>query len=838
MSQECPGVEVSYYVLDGGSTDSSADIIRSYEPKLAYFRSRKDDGQSAAIAEGLAMGSGEIVAWINSDDAYPAGAFQKVAAFFSVHPDVDVLYGDCLMIDAHSVPVGLGTHVPVTWKDLFETPYLINQEATFMRRSLYARVGGVDPSYWGAMDYDLWLRLFREGKSTYLPEILGMHRMLEGQKSSSSERYVDEMKRARENFGRRYSITLSEWPFSEAGRKRLLTKWEQQSRPILEWIKEGCSEDAFNGAVLDIWQRYSRNGILPVRGTTSFGWTGPEALYVIDKQTLGPTMDWVFSAPVPRLCAHRLYLNLDGKSWDIDLKRPISITLPLSSNKRFSVFRITADRYFVPALENWGPAYFSLSVVSCPKPGGEHIISVQSMPNIPPVIFFSKLGVSEKDSTDTVKYPAGTLSDSKASGLKTHIKNTPLRIAFFSSSTAGVGSGCEHLIYNTAKALIARGHDARVYVMNSQMDDNPPFFVRRLPTFPLEKIIERVLSRLTGWNDIFFPSTALLRISRWLRSADIWHFHNLHAHYVSIPLLGLVSWTKRIVLSPVDQFLSTGYCPYAMGCERYLHGCGSCPRLAEPYPGISRDATRLLWHLKRIFFRSSKVNMLFHTQALASHYQATFVGQRPGRVLHYGVDINSNRKISPIVCADRLGVSLGSRFVVGLFHSYITDPRKGILPIIKALGDLDSQNPDEFELLVVGRGSDEVKDIVPSGLKITSLPFLRYPHELCNALNLCDALLYPTQAENLSLTCLCSLACGVPVITYDVGGQKEAVLHNVNGFVVALNDTEAMLAALMKIVSDPELLKRLSEGARRTAEELFDFDRYIDELLSYYYEQM
>ncbi len=186
LAQEGPGVEVFYYVLDGGSTDGSVDIIRSYAPRLAYFRSAKDDGQSAAIAEGLAMGGGEIVAWINSDDAYPPGAFRKVSDFFAAHPDVDVLYGDCLMTDAQSVPVGLGTHIPVTWEDLYETPYLINQESTFVRRSLYDRVGGVDPSYWGAMDYDLWLRLLREGRAVYVPEVLGIHRMVQGQKSSSS----------------------------------------------------------------------------------------------------------------------------------------------------------------------------------------------------------------------------------------------------------------------------------------------------------------------------------------------------------------------------------------------------------------------------------------------------------------------------------------------------------------------------------------------------------------------------------------------------------------------------------------------------------------------------
>ncbi len=96
LSQEGPDVDVSYYIMDGGSTDGSVDFIRSHESDLAFWRSEKDEGQSAAIKEGLAMGDGEIIAWINSDDFYPSGVFKKVAEYFSKHPEVAVIYGDCL----------------------------------------------------------------------------------------------------------------------------------------------------------------------------------------------------------------------------------------------------------------------------------------------------------------------------------------------------------------------------------------------------------------------------------------------------------------------------------------------------------------------------------------------------------------------------------------------------------------------------------------------------------------------------------------------------------------------------------------------------------------------
>lgn len=838
LSQEVSGVEVSYYVMDGGSTDGSPELIRSYEAKLEFWRSMQDKGQSSAIAEGLSMGNGDVVAWINSDDCYPTGAFKRVADFLTANPEVEIVYGDCLMVNEQSEPVGLGTHAPVSWEDLFETPYLINQESTFVRRSLYGKVGGVDPSFWGAMDYDLWLRIFREGKVVYLPEILGIHRILADQKSSLSERYIKEMQRARKKFAEFYALTVPMWPFSIEGRQRLINKWEQHWEPILKWIKTGCPETEFSGAVEAIWQRYSQKGVFAVKGTTSFDWIGPKAVYILDRQVVGPDIDWVFDRPFPPLGADGLSLDMDGRYSKVELNQKITKTVSLSADKRFSVLGIFANRAFIPAIENWGPAYFSLSAASYPKPKGERIISVQSIPNIPEMEELEKIKTANADSTLNIQ--AGKVVSSGNSPSASHSKKNrkPLRIALFTSNPASAGSGCERLVYDTARALLARGHDVRVYVMNSFWDENPPFFTRPLPNLPMEKAAEKFLSRLSGLNDMFFPSTALLRCRDWIRSADIWHFHNLHAHYLSIPLLGLLSWTKPVVISPVDQFLSTGYCPYTLGCERYLVGCGSCPRLSDSYPGISRDSTHFLWLVKRMFFRLSRVNMFFHTQALAAHYQKAFIRNSMSRVLYYGVDVYCNRQLPRTECAKSLGVDQSSRFVIGLFHSHITDARKGILPLISALSDLAGQFPDTFELLIVGHGSHAVKELIPPYLSATTLSFLRHPYELTSALNLCDVLLYPTQAENLSLTCLSALACGVPVVTYDAGGQREAVLNGINGYVVALNDIDGMMAALLKMAEDRELHQKLSAGARRIAEERFDFERYIDELLLYYYERL
>jgi glycosyltransferase involved in cell wall biosynthesis len=101
-------------------------------------------------------------------------------------------------------------------------------------------------------------------------------------------------------------------------------------------------------------------------------------------------------------------------------------------------------------------------------------------------------------------------------------------------------------------------------------------------------------------------------------------------------------------------------------------------------------------------------------------------------------------------------------------------------------------------------------------------------------LNSSDVLLYPTQADNLSLTCLNALACGLPVISSKVGGQPEAIRDGVNGFLCTPGDYQQFMERVAQLASDSELLKQLSRGARRTAIEEFDINNYVTNLIAYY----
>ncbi|MDQ2976127.1 MAG: glycosyltransferase [Acidobacteriota bacterium] len=404
-----------------------------------------------------------------------------------------------------------------------------------------------------------------------------------------------------------------------------------------------------------------------------------------------------------------------------------------------------------------------------------------------------------------------------------------LRIAFFNAQDHG--SGAEDLIQQTVEGLIARGVDARLYAANCKTSAS---YVHPLPFFPAERKIERTLRRLTGRNDFFFPSTSALGRRPWIKDADIWHFHNLHGHFISIPLLATQSREHRIVISPVDQFLSTGYCPYTFGCERYRESCGKCPQLGLIYPGISRDATSALLSMKKKAISNSAFNVLVHTDYLARHYASTFVSERPIDRIYYGIDTRIFHPMDRAACAATFKLPPSRRFTIGLFHSFVSEKRKGIFPILSLLRSLADRMPDRLEVLVVGNESEGAREYETDRLPITTLPFLRNKQELAMALNLCDVLLYPTQAENLSLTCLKALACGVPVISSRVGGQPEAIRDAVNGFLCEPNQNEQIVERTAELATNGSISQKLSAAARQTAVEQFDIKTYVDNLLAYY----
>jgi len=161
--------EIEYIVIDGASTDGSIDIIRRYAGRLSYWLSEKDRGQADAINKGFAHASGEIIAWLNSDDYYLPGTISAAAKIFEENPEVLLVYGDLLAVNEHGETINRLKYRQLTLEDLL-CFQIIGQPAVFMRRSAL-ETERLDPTFHYLLDHHLWIRIARQGKMLYVPRI-------------------------------------------------------------------------------------------------------------------------------------------------------------------------------------------------------------------------------------------------------------------------------------------------------------------------------------------------------------------------------------------------------------------------------------------------------------------------------------------------------------------------------------------------------------------------------------------------------------------------------------------------------------------------------------------
>ena len=171
LQQDYPNIE--YFIMDGGSSDNSVEIIKKYEDEISYWESKTDDGQVEAINKGLQRAAGTIFTFINSDDFLMPGAVRHMVDMYLAHPEAVAWVGGCHVIakDGYIIntvfPKKLGREDLAIW----QTNWFVQPSCFFSAKAAH-KVGFLSPQYFNALDFDFWLKLADVGEFIPTTEVI------------------------------------------------------------------------------------------------------------------------------------------------------------------------------------------------------------------------------------------------------------------------------------------------------------------------------------------------------------------------------------------------------------------------------------------------------------------------------------------------------------------------------------------------------------------------------------------------------------------------------------------------------------------------------------------
>ena len=182
ITQDYPNLE--YFIIDGGSTDDSVDVIKEYEDRVDYWVSEKDRGQSDAIMKGFDRATGELFAWVNSDDVLLPGCLTEIAENYLQNQKPDIVTADVVYMDSDG-KITRYIRLPQQSRFFFfRGIWHASAPTVFFKTSLFHAVGGVNPDYHLCMDLDLWMKMMKkDARVAHVSRYLGAFRWHENAKT-------------------------------------------------------------------------------------------------------------------------------------------------------------------------------------------------------------------------------------------------------------------------------------------------------------------------------------------------------------------------------------------------------------------------------------------------------------------------------------------------------------------------------------------------------------------------------------------------------------------------------------------------------------------------------
>ena len=400
-----------------------------------------------------------------------------------------------------------------------------------------------------------------------------------------------------------------------------------------------------------------------------------------------------------------------------------------------------------------------------------------------------------------------------------------------------IQGGAARAAYRIHKGLTALGHDSSMLVQSKFTDEfnihAPKTHIARLFN-PFRVYLDLLPCSFykkrekVPFSSAIVPENIYAKIN--IFNPDIIHLHWIGRGFLKIESLRKLE--KPLVWTLHDMWAFTGGCHYDEGCGRYQENCGCCPILGS---SKNNDLSRRIWNRKNKAWKDLDLTIVSPSSWLAECAKnSSLLKDRRIKVIHNGIDLDVFKPIKKSQARDILGIKQDKKIILFGAMSATSDKRKGFQYIEKALSQLRKTDCDQYVLVVMG--ASEPKIPPKFGLECLYLGRLHDEVSLSLLYSAADVFVAPSIQENLANTVVESVACGIPVVAFDIGGMPDMVEHKINGYLAKPFEPEDLARGIEWVLEDEDRKETLSQKAREKAERCFDVKKVAQQYINLYSE--
>ncbi len=332
----------------------------------------------------------------------------------------------------------------------------------------------------------------------------------------------------------------------------------------------------------------------------------------------------------------------------------------------------------------------------------------------------------------------------------------------------------------------------------------------------------------------FSPAISGVNISNHplVKEADIIHLHWINHGFLSLKNLDqLFKLKKPIVWTMHDMWPFTGGCHYANECNHYIDDCGNCPFLRW---SNNKDLSFKIHEKKMKIWSDAKIHAVSCSRWLGSLAQeSSLLRRKKISSIPNPIDTNLFKPLKKDECCKELNLPIDKKLI--LFGAAdISDPRKGSRYLMEALHILDIRYPElekQVELVIFGKTKD--MDLSKYPYKVHKMSFINNIDHIIKLYNSADVFILPSLQDNLPNTVMEAQACGIPVVSFSVGGVPEMIENNKNGFLTTMKDSDGLAMSIHKALFHPDI-NSIKNNARNSVVKNYSNEVIAEKYLNLY----